>query len=127
MKHAVINKKINEIFKDTYSTGDVKYDSQDASVFPGPYIALKYSPMRSDRVFIGIGDAGVKNRGTLRVYVYDKNAQKCLEKLDELDLMFKDRDLNGLHFTELYNFQSCQRQVNGDLYVTFIEFEACIF
>jgi len=131
MRHGDIIKKVNNIFLNEFKdfiigkwVGNIRLDSTEEVKDKKPYVSINYMPESSDQRFLYPGDYNLQ--GTLRVYFYEQNPTKSMELLDIILEFLKNKTKEELIFTELPGLGSPFRNNAGDLYVSFIDFKACL-
>jgi hypothetical protein len=125
MKHGTIIKKINELFS-TWTTSKVHLDSSEEVKHKDPYISIQYEPSFGEQKYLGNNPRAFKYSGTLRIYIYEKNQTKNLVLMDSVINYLKNKELNGIKFTELEGLGNPKRDNANELYVSFVDFEACL-
>jgi hypothetical protein len=126
MKHGTIIKKINELFLNSWTVSKLRLDSSEEVKDKTPYISLNYQPKSTKQKFLSYDPQTFKNSGYLRIFIYETNPTTSMILLDEVIEFLKDKELNGLKFTELEGIGSPTREKQNELYSSFIDFEACL-
>ncbi len=126
MKHTLLLKTINTIFKEDWTGKKVRLDSSVEVKDLDPYISISYTPEKTKQRYLSAGDQGLKFSGTLRVYTYDKNQTKSMESLDEIINFLKNKKIRSLLFKELDGLGKPFRSTTGQLYMSFVDFEVCL-
>ena len=121
MTHEEILKTIELIFSETSLT--FEFDTSKSKI-EGPRLYLKYNGEIKEQVSI----SNYKNGGVLRVFVYEKTPRKSWALIDEVINLLDNYVIHYLEFNELF-ISSPSREENGDLFVSFIDFdvESCRF
>ena len=122
MKQATLLKSIHKYFK---NYDNVQFDTNASINFNGPFISLKYMPQKNTKNLYGIKDIK-KTKGVLRIFIYEENPTKCLEKMDNLVADLDQKTKEGVLYTLGNSFQSCQRYNNSELFETFLDFNVCL-
>jgi len=126
MNHSTILKKIHTTFINDWIDSKVRLDSSEEIKDKIPYISLSYLPQSTKQRFLTAGDAGLNFKGNLRITIYEKNPTKNLELLDKVVLFLRNKSINGLKYTEQEGLGAPFRSTPGDLYESFVDFEACL-
>lgn len=124
MKHLKIIKDINLYFKNNYSRTKIKYDSQEEMLGKEPYIFIKYIPRGSEYRYLGAN--GRATIGIFRVHVYNINPTKVMEDLDYFDELLSEKNIGDISFSNGQIFSGAERETNGDLFTTMIDFDVCL-
>lgn len=124
MKHSMILEKIHQIFVDEW-VGAIHYDARYEVNDKEPFVALSYTPKKTEKRFLTPGDGGYNFTGDLRITVFDKSPSENLDKLDEVIIFLKDKVKNELKFTELEGLGGPERLENGSLFISFVDFSVC--